>query len=98
MALLRCAAQPQPAILEPRESTMPVISIIDDDESVRESAMDLFKSMGFVAVAYPCAADFLSSNHLHATSCLIAEVQMPEMTRLELHNRLVGREKSFPRF
>jgi hypothetical protein len=37
---------------------MPAISIIDDDESVREGAMDLFKSMGFITVAFPCATDF----------------------------------------
>jgi FixJ family two-component response regulator len=69
---------------------MPVISIIDDDESVREGTMDLFESLGFIAVAFPCAADFLSSDHLHDTSCLVADVQMPGMTGLELHNRLVG--------
>jgi len=68
---------------------MPVISIIDDDESVREATMDLFESMGFITVAFPCAADFLSSDHLHETSCLIADVQMPGMTGFELHNRLV---------
>jgi FixJ family two-component response regulator len=75
---------------------MPVISIIDDDESVREGTMDLFKSMGFTAVAFPCAAAFLSSNHLHDTSCLITDVQMPEMTGLELHNRLVGSGNIIP--
>jgi len=68
---------------------MPVISIIDDDESVREATMDLFESMGFITVAFPCAADFLSADHLHETSCLIADVQMPGMTGFELHNRLV---------
>jgi FixJ family two-component response regulator len=68
---------------------MPVISIIDDDESVREGTMDLFKSMGFITVTFPCAADFLSSDRLHETSCLIADVQMPGMTGFELHNRLV---------
>jgi FixJ family two-component response regulator len=68
---------------------MPVISIVDDDESVREGTVDLFESMGFITVAFPCAADFLSSDHLHDTSCLIADVQMPGMTGFELHNRLV---------
>jgi FixJ family two-component response regulator len=75
--------------LEFKALTMPVIAIIDDDESVREGTMDLFKSMGFTAVAFPCAADFLRSNHLHDSSCLIVDVQLPGMTGLELHDRLV---------
>jgi CheY-like chemotaxis protein len=68
---------------------MPVISIIDDDESVREGTTDLFESLGFITVAFPCAADFLSSDHLHDTSWLIADVQMPGLTGFELRNRLV---------
>ena len=75
---------------------MPVISIIDDDESVREGTMDLLESMGFITVAFPCAADFLSSDHLHDTSCLIADVQMPGMTGFELYNRLVGSGNIIP--
>ena len=75
---------------------MPVISIIDDDESVREGTMDLFESMGFITVGFPCAVDFLSSDHVHDTSCLIADVQMPGMTGFELHNRLVGSGNIIP--
>jgi FixJ family two-component response regulator len=75
---------------------MHVISIIDDDESVREGTMDLFKSIGFIAVTFSCAADFLSSDHLHDTSCLLADVQMPGMTGLELHRRLVGSGNIIP--
>ena len=67
----------------------PLISIVDDDETVREGTVDLFKSMGFVVATYPSAADFLNSTHLHNTSCLIADVQMPGMSGFELHNRLV---------
>ena len=75
---------------------MPVISIIDDDESVREGTMDLFESMGFITVAFPCAADFLSSDHLHDTSCLVADVQMPGMTGFELYDRLLGSGNIIP--
>ena len=75
---------------------MPVISIIDDDESVREGTIDLFESRGFITVAFPCAADFLSSDRLHDTSCSIADVKMPGMTGFELHNRLVGSGNIIP--
>ena len=67
----------------------PVISIVDDDASVREGTMDLLKAMGFIAEAFSCAEEFLKSKRLHSTSCLIADVRMPGMTGLELHNRLV---------
>jgi FixJ family two-component response regulator len=73
-----------------------VISIVDDDASVREGTMDLLNSMGFAAVAFESANDFLNSNRLHSTSCLIADVQMPGMTGLELHNRLVGTGNAIP--
>ncbi len=67
----------------------PVIAIVDDDTSVREGTMDLVKAMGFIAEAFSCAEEFLKSKRLHSTSCLIADVRMPGMTGLELHNRLV---------
>jgi len=73
-----------------------VISIVDDDESVRQSTMDLFNAMGFRAVAFSRADDFLSSNHLHDTSCLIADVQMPGMTGIDLFNRLIDSGNSIP--
>ena len=67
----------------------PVISIVDDDPSVREATVDLLDSMGFIAEPFERADDFLKSNRLHSTSCLISDVRMPRMTGLELHNRLV---------
>jgi FixJ family two-component response regulator len=67
-----------------------LISIVDDDPSVREGLMDLLRSMGFVAEAFKSATDFLSSEHLRSTYCLIADVQMPGMTGLELHDRLTA--------
>ncbi len=74
----------------------PVISIVDDDPSVREGTMDLVKAMGFIAEVFPCAEDFLKSKRLHRTSCLIADVRMPGMTGLELHNHLVGSGNVIP--
>ena len=73
-----------------------IISIVDDDESVRQSGMDLFNAMGFKAVAFSCADDFLSSNQLHGTCCLIADVQMPGMTGIDLYNRLIDLGNSIP--
>ena len=73
-----------------------VISIVDDDASVREGTMDLLSSMGFAAEAFESASDFLNSNRLYNTSCLIADVQMPGMTGIELHNHLVGSGNLIP--
>jgi FixJ family two-component response regulator len=74
----------------------PLISIVDDDQTVREGTMDLFKSMGFGVVTYSSAADFLTSDLVHRTSCLIADVQMPGMSGFELHNRLVRSGNAIP--
>lgn len=64
------------------------IVIVDDDELAREGTIDLVKSMGFIAKAER-AEDFLKSDYLHSSSCLIADVLMPGMTGIELQNRLV---------
>ena len=66
-----------------------VIAIVDDDECAREGTIDLVKSMGFIAKAFGRAEDFMKSDYLHGSSCLIADVRMPGITGLELHNRLV---------
>ena len=69
--------------------TTPMISIVDDDPSVREATMNLLRAMGFTAEVFPCAEDFLASELRHDTSCLISDMRMPGMSGLELHNRLV---------
>lgn len=68
----------------------PVISIVDDDPSVREGTMDLLRSMGFIAETFQRADDFLQSDRRNSTSCLIADVQLPGMNGLELYDHLVG--------
>jgi FixJ family two-component response regulator len=73
-----------------------VISIVDDDPSVREGTVDLINAMGFIAEAFERPEDFLKSNRLHSTSCLIADVRMPGMTGIELHSRLVGSGNMIP--
>ena len=74
----------------------PVISIVEDDPSVREGTMDLLNSMGFIAKPFQRADDFLKSNCHPSTSCLIADVRMPGMSGLELHNRLIGSGNLIP--
>jgi FixJ family two-component response regulator len=75
---------------------IPVISIVDDDESVREAIESLMKSVGYIAKVFPSAADFLRSGHLNDTGCLILDVQMPGMSGLELQNRLVASKSHVP--
>src|SRR5215467_10023736 len=67
----------------------PLISIVDDDEGSREALAGLTRSFGFVAETYSSAGEFLASSHLPGTACLIADVNMPGMTGLQLHRRLM---------
>jgi FixJ family two-component response regulator len=66
----------------------PLISIVDDDESVREAAKGLMKSLGYAAETFPSAEDFLQSQQVPRTACLIADVNMPGMSGLDLHRHL----------
>ena len=67
-----------------------MISIVDDDPSVREGTMDLLNAMGFITEAFRHAADFLEADRRHGTSCLIADVHLPGMSGLDLCDHLVG--------
>jgi FixJ family two-component response regulator len=73
-----------------------MISIVDDDEPLRKAIKGLVRALGFVAVDFASAAEFLNFDGLHRTGCLIADVQMPGMTGLELHKRLVASGFSIP--
>jgi FixJ family two-component response regulator len=73
-----------------------VIAIVDDDQSVREALTSLVRSLGYVATAFECAEDLLKSRRRRNVSCMIADVQMPGMTGIELHNRLVASGEPIP--
>ena len=74
----------------------PLISIVDDDESMREAIKGLMRSLGYRAEAIASPREFLSSRHVRRTSCLIADMQMPGMTGLELYQRLSTSGKPIP--
>jgi FixJ family two-component response regulator len=74
----------------------PLISIVDDDEALRKATMGLMRALGFLAEAFGSAEDFLKFDRLHNTACLIADVQMPQMSGLELHRNLVASGVSIP--
>lgn len=74
----------------------PLVSVVDDDESVRESLPDLLKEFGFSVAAFSSAEDFLASDLIGRTRCLILDVAMPGMTGPELHQELVRRGRPIP--
>src|SRR5215813_9828486 len=73
-----------------------LISIVDDDQSFRESMRQVVMLLGYTVEAFPSAADFLASRHLPATACLIADVHMAGMTGVELHRHLVDARYAIP--
>ena len=77
-------------------SSISLISIVDDDESVRESLEGLLKSVGFRVEAFASAGDFLNSSALRATDCLILDVRMPGMGGPELQRKLIASQHSIP--
>ena len=77
-------------------TTGPVISIIDDDASVRLATNNLVRSLGYTGHTFASAEEFLLSADLNDTSCIIADVQMPEMTGVELQSLLRSRGSRVP--
>ena len=73
-----------------------LISIIDDDESVRRTTALLIESLGFRAAAFESAEKFLSSGHLNDASCLIVDVRMPGMNGLQLQSQLAATGSRIP--
>ena len=83
--------QKRKGLMEP-----PLISVVDDDESVRESLPDLVREFGFLARAFSSAEEFLTSDCVDHTRCLILDVYMPGMTGPDLQRQLKLSEQHIP--
>jgi len=70
------------------KSNAPVIAVVDDDFSVRESLESLIRSVSFEARVFASAEEFLSSVHPHKPDCLILDIRLPGMSGIQLHRRL----------
>jgi FixJ family two-component response regulator len=73
-----------------------IISVVDDDASLRTATVRLLRSMGFAAHAFASAQEYLLSPRLHDTTCLIADVQMPGMSGIKLQEHLITHGHTTP--
>ena len=73
-----------------------LVSVVEDDPFFRESMRRLMRSLGYAVEAFPSAADFLASPRLAETDCLIADVNMPAMSGVELHRHLIDAGRAIP--
>jgi FixJ family two-component response regulator len=78
------------------EKEPPLLSVVDDDESIRESLPDLIEEFGFAARAFSSPEEFLSSGSIVQTKCLILDIAMPGMSGPELHQELKRRGEKIP--
>ena len=74
----------------------PLLSVVDDDEMLRESLPDLLREFGFAARAFSSGQEFLSSDYVDETRCLILDVAMPGMSGLDLQEELNRRGQAIP--
>jgi FixJ family two-component response regulator len=74
----------------------PLISVVDDDDSVRESLRGLIRSVGFAVNVFASAEQFLESDHFSDTDCLILDVRMQGMNGLELQRKLATNHCEIP--
>ena len=73
-----------------------LLSVVDDDEMLRESLPELLREFGFAARAFSSGQEFLSSSFLNETRCLVLDVAMPEMSGLDLQQELKSRGQAIP--
>ena len=76
--------------------TRSLVSVVDDDESVRESLPDLLRQLGFAAEAFSSAEAFLASDAVSETSCLVLDIAMPGMSGPDLQVELTRRRQEIP--
>ena len=74
----------------------PLISVVDDDDSVRESLQSLLRSLGYAVKVFASAEEFLNSDHFCNTDCLILDVVMPGMNGIELRRHLLANHCETP--
>jgi FixJ family two-component response regulator len=74
----------------------PLVSVVDDDESVRESLPDLLREFGFTVQAFSSGEEFLASDCVGQTRCLVLDVAMPGMTGPDLQRELTLRRQEIP--
>jgi FixJ family two-component response regulator len=74
----------------------PLVSVVDDDESLRDSLPDLVRELGYSAQAFSSAEAFLASDYVDQTGCLILDVAMPGMTGPDLQRELSRRRREIP--
>jgi FixJ family two-component response regulator len=77
-------------------ATRVLVSVVDDDESIRESLPDLLEQLGHEALAFKSAEEFLASDSLFQTSCLILDIAMPGMSGPDLQRELTRRGLKIP--
>ena len=73
-----------------------MITVVDDDQSMRDATSRLVRSLGFAVATFASAEDFLESDRIDDTSCLITDVQMPGLSGVELQNRLIADGRFMP--
>jgi len=73
-----------------------LVSIVDDDPSVREATTSLLRANGFVAQSFSSASEFLNSQDLEETECIVLDLRMPGMDGLELQRHLAAEHRPIP--
>ncbi len=73
-----------------------MIAIVDDDVSVRDATKHLIRSLGYAAVTFASAEEYLQSEFIEGTSCLITDLRMPGMSGIELQERLIANGYRIP--